>query len=175
MEKDMRSKKIVFVSHCLLNANSKYEGTAKYEASVVPIADFFQENRIGIEQMPCPELGLFEISRKPATKEIFDTPEYRKVCSSYANFMSRLMGKYRKAGYKILAVIGVGGSTSCGSEFIHVGKTEKEIRRVPGTGIFMEELKKVITDVPFVDYDLREPKISMKNLEKAVKMSDITV
>jgi len=175
MVTDNRSKKIVFVSHCLLNMNAKYEGTAKYPDNVPFVMDLLKKQNIGIEQMPCPELGLFEVNRKPGTKELYDTPEYRKVCASYANFVAKLAEKYKKAGYKILAVIGVSGSTSCGSVITHVGKTEKEIRRVPGIGIFMEELQKVLTDIPFADFDFREQHLSMKNIEKAIKMSDITV
>ena len=175
METDNRSKKIVFVSHCLLNMNSKYEGTAKYPDTAPFLLELLKKNNIGIEQMPCPELGLFEVNRKPATKEIYDTPEYRKVCSSYAGFVAKLAEKYKKAGYKILAVIGISGSTSCGSIITHVGKSEKEVRRVPGHGIYMEELQKVLTNVPFVDFDFREQHLSMKNIEKAIKMSDITV
>jgi predicted secreted protein len=172
---DSRGKKIVFVSHCLLNMNSKYEGTAKYPDIAPFLFDLLKKNDIGIEQIPCPELGMFEVSRKPATKEIYDTPDYRKVCRSYADFVAKLAGKYKKAGYKVLAVIGVSGSTSCGSMITHVGRDETEIKRRPGIGIFMEELQKVIFDIPFVDFDFRNAQTSMKNIEKAIKMSDMTV
>lgn len=175
METDKRSKKIVLVSHCLLNMNAKYEGTAKYADAVPALMELFRKHNLGIEQMPCPELGMFDVNRSPATKEVYDTPDYRKVCTSYANFVAKLVEKYRKANYKVLAVIGIAGSTSCGAVITHVGKSEKEVRRVPGIGIFMEELKKLLADIPFVDYDFRNAQLSMQNIEKAIKMSDITV
>ena len=175
METDERSKKIVLVSHCLLNMNSKYNGTARYSDVVPQLMDLFHKHDLGIEQMPCPEMGMFEVNRKPATKDVYDTPDYRKVCASYAHFVAKLVDKYKKSGYKTLAVIGISGSTSCGSVITHVGKPDKEIRRVPGVGIFMEELHKLIPDIPFVDYDFRNQPLSMQNIEKAINMSDITV
>jgi hypothetical protein len=57
----------------------------------------------------------------------------------------------------------------------HVGKPDKEVRRVPGVGIFIEELHKMLPDMTFVDYDFRNQQMSMQNIEKAIDMSDITV
>jgi predicted secreted protein len=175
MNADNRSKKIILVSHCLLNMNSKYEGTARYPDIAPQLMELFHKYELGIEQMPCPELGTFDLTRKPATKDVYDTPEYRNLCKTYASFMTKLVDKYKKSGCKIMAVIGVSGSTSCGSMITHVGKSDVEARRVPGIGIYMEELQKTLHDIPFVDFDFRNTSLSMQNIEKVLKMSEMMV
>jgi len=53
--KDERGKKVVFVSHCLLNENTRYLGGAFRKAGVDEIIMELQRQGIGIVQMKCPE------------------------------------------------------------------------------------------------------------------------
>lgn len=53
--RDERSKRVIFVSHCILNENTRYLGGAFRPAGVDELVDAFQRQRLDICQMPCPE------------------------------------------------------------------------------------------------------------------------
>jgi hypothetical protein len=53
---DERSKRVIFVSHCLLNENTRYPGGAFRRGCVDELVDSFQQEGLGIYQMRCPEL-----------------------------------------------------------------------------------------------------------------------
>jgi hypothetical protein len=53
--KDERSKRVIFVSHCLLNENTRYLGGAFRSGCVDELVDAFQQQGLGIYQMRCPE------------------------------------------------------------------------------------------------------------------------
>src|SRR5574340_1543712 len=53
--KDERSKRVIFVSHCLLNENTRYLGGAFRRGCIVELVDGFQQEGLGIYQMRCPE------------------------------------------------------------------------------------------------------------------------
>jgi predicted secreted protein len=179
MENDERSKKIVFISHCLLNMNTKAKGKARWPALAPLLLERFSKYELGIEQMPCPELGIFDVERERATKEMYDTPDFRKVCSGYANFVTKEIEKFQKAGIKVMAIVGIAGSPTCGAKIINAGKTTKVAKRVLGQGIFVEELQKAFKskniEIPFVDFDHRDMHRSLAELENKIKLSDMTV
>jgi len=53
--KDERSKKVIFVAHCMLNENSRWFGGAFRRGCIDEIVDQIQDRGIGIVQMECPE------------------------------------------------------------------------------------------------------------------------
>jgi hypothetical protein len=53
--KDERGKRVVFVSHCLLNENVRYLGGAFRRSGVEEVIMNFLRQGVGICQMPCPE------------------------------------------------------------------------------------------------------------------------
>ena len=63
MFNDGRSKKVIFIAHCLLNQNSISDGTAVYPAAFRDVIDFFLNANIGIIQMPCPEFCCLGLDR----------------------------------------------------------------------------------------------------------------
>ena len=52
---DQRGKRVVFLSHCLLNENTRYLGGACRAGCVPEVLDACVELGLGIVQMPCPE------------------------------------------------------------------------------------------------------------------------
>ncbi len=52
---DERSKRVIFVSHCLLNENTRYLGGAFRPGCMDELVDSFQQEGLGICQMHCPE------------------------------------------------------------------------------------------------------------------------
>ena len=53
--RDERGKKVIYLSHCLLNENTRYLGGAFRKAGVDELIDELQKKGIGIVQMKCPE------------------------------------------------------------------------------------------------------------------------
>ena len=81
---DGRSRKVVFLAHCLLNQNAISDGTAVYPAAFRELVQFFLEHQVGIVQLPCPELCCLGLDRgnrlgaqSPVTEE---TPVFVPPC-----------------------------------------------------------------------------------------------
>ncbi len=51
--KDERSKRVIFVSHCLLNENTRYLGGAFQRGGVDEIVDGFQQEGLGCSTLLC--------------------------------------------------------------------------------------------------------------------------
>jgi hypothetical protein len=52
---DRRGQRVIFLSHCLLNENTRYLGGACRVACVREVVERCMDRGIGIVQMPCPE------------------------------------------------------------------------------------------------------------------------
>lgn len=166
-----RSKKIVFVAHCILNANSKVKGIANYSSSLKELLNSFIENDYGIIQLPCPELLYSGLKRFSMTKEQYDNPHYHSLCQRLAQDIINQMITYQNEGYHIIGLYGIDGSPTCGInqscrgynggciESDNVGSEYITNEK----GIFMETLDKLIIennlDIPY--YAIKE-----ENLEE---------
>jgi hypothetical protein len=51
---DARGREVVFVSHCLLNENTRYLGGAFHRGAVPEMIELLNSG-VGLSQMPCPE------------------------------------------------------------------------------------------------------------------------
>lgn len=121
-----RSKKIIFVSHCILNQNTVVEPLARAKGPYTKILKEILNQGIGIHQLPCPEFIHLGLQRKPMKKSEYDTPRYRSLCRKLSQNVLQTIQEYLKNGYEILGVIGIGNSPTCD---------------ISGNrGIFMEEL-----------------------------------
>ena len=63
MFEDGRSKKVIFIAHCILNQNSISDGTAVFPATFKDVIKILLDADIGIVQMPCPELCCLGLNR----------------------------------------------------------------------------------------------------------------
>lgn len=128
MIQDKRNRKIVVVAHCILNQNSRVQGLAYYAGMITEIVDALRKYGIGIIQMPCPELTYAGLPRARETKEQYDTLAFRRHCRRIASSTAHQVEEYVRNGYKVLAILGVEGSPTCG-----VGEAV--------SGILIEELR----------------------------------
>jgi len=135
-----RSRKVIFVSHCLINANSKALASAKHKAYYEGIVEKILQNDVGIIQAPCPEL-MYGLNRPPMNKEFYDTPEYRKCCRDIIDYLIGLYEIYSESKYQILGFVGIEGSPTCGVSTTHI-TVSGETKKVKGKGVFIEELEK---------------------------------
>jgi len=138
MIQDKRCHKIVVVAHCILNQNSRAQGKAHYPGMINEIVDVIRKQEVGIIQMPCPELTYAGLLRPSQTKEQYDTPAFRRHCRQIASSIADQVEEYVRNGFKVLVILGVEGSPTCGVE-ANLGILTKELQ---------SELKKRKVEVP---------------------------
>ncbi len=153
--RDQRSGKIVVVSHCILNVHSLEDNLAIYPGMEEEVVKLLIKRRVGIYQIPCPEVELSGIFRKALPKESYDNQKIRKIYRSLAESISQTLKLYTKKGYEIALVLGAEGSPTCGIDFVGrwkedvEGKKEfpRDVEFVPGMGVFMEEFKTALDKI----------------------------
>ena len=150
--KDKRSGKIVIVSHCILNVHSLEDNLAIYPGSEREIIELFLEKGVGIFQLPCPEIELSGIFRKALPKESYDKKKIRDFYHNLADKIVKTLNRYVQKNYSFTAVIGAEGSPTCGIDKVGKWKTNvtgkkefpRDVEFIPGRGVFMEELQKIL-------------------------------
>ncbi|NLY08352.1 MAG: hypothetical protein GXZ11_00405 [Tissierellia bacterium] len=158
-----RSKKILFVSHCVLNQNSVVKPLARAKGAYRDIVSTIMENGIGVHQLPCPEFKQLGLNREPMSKVQYSTTEYRALCHICAVETVEIIKHYKSEGYKIMGIIGIEQSPTCS---------------ISGEqGIFMEELFEELKthgielstiDVPTIYQDKKDNNGFIKELEKMI-------
>lgn len=162
---------IGFVSHCLLNNLSKVEAFKNQNKELMR---FLLDYDVELVQMPCPEFTLYGGRRFGQVKEQYDTPFFRKHCSMIAEPLIQQIEEYRRNGHNIIGVFAIKGSPSCGYHHTVSGpswmgelnsRTEsllKEVKLVEGSGVFMEELSKRLTE------EIRVIEVDEENIESTL-------
>ena len=127
--RDQRSGRVVFVSHCLLNENTRYLGGAYRAGAVQEVIDPYLRNGTGICQMPCPEQVAWGGVLKLRLLGLYARPRLRPflrllvpALTAYTGLRYRLLAHqiggqiadYQRSGYEVVGVIGVDPSPSCG-------------------------------------------------------------
>ena len=120
---DGRSKKVVFIAHCLLNQNSISDGTAVYPAAFNTVIKLFLDANVGIIQMPCPEFRCLGLDRgnihgadaPVAVENTRIRNEMRKTASNIllTDLVSQVMQQileYHKYGFEVIGIIGANRS-----------------------------------------------------------------
>jgi predicted secreted protein len=132
---DNRSKRIVFISNCILNQNARFPGIEVEKGSFSELIEILIQNGIGIEQLPCLEcLGWGGIARKtyykfqsivlrfidkktfPIIKLFFNIWLYNfiRLCKKEATKVVKRIQDYSNNGYEILGIIALNDSPTCG-------------------------------------------------------------
>jgi predicted secreted protein len=122
----MRGKRLVLVSHCVLNQNAVVRGWERAAGAYNDIVRVLLKKDFGILQLPCPEFSMLGEDRPPLTKEEYDTPDYRVHCRELAAEPIKQIREYIRQGYEIVGLLGIEESPSCDT-----------LRK---RGVFMEEL-----------------------------------
>ncbi|MGE5184807.1 MAG: 2-thiouracil desulfurase family protein [Acidobacteriota bacterium] len=123
--RDRRSRKVAFVSHCLLNENTRYLGGACRACCVREVVNDLLDRDIGIVQMPCPEQLAWGGVRKRHMLRLYGHARAARlagIARAYSRFAFRRLARriaaqiadYVESGFTVEAVIGVDGSPSCG-------------------------------------------------------------
>lgn len=192
---DARGREVVFVSHCLLNENARYLGGAFHRGAVPEMIEMLRSG-VGVYQMPCPEQQAWGGVLKRRMLRAYglrDSALYRFRGALFRLFVWHTRVRYRRvaarvaadiedysrAGVRVLGVVGVGGSPSCGvNTTLDLRRSFEAVAACPlamidrrtvneravvacraaGEGLFIRALKRELkrrrVDVPFVEYDL---------------------
>ena len=143
---DDRSKKIVFVSNCLLNANNKVLEFARYPGMFTQVVQTLDKYGIGLIQMPCPEVLHMGNQRWWHSRNLYDNAGFRRLCRTLAEQMADYMENYAIVGYDVVAVRACDGSPTCGVSVHshyengggHPAEPERSLRE--GPGVYTQEL-----------------------------------
>lgn len=192
---DARGREVVFVSHCLLNENARYLGGAFHRGAVPEMVELL-ESGVGVHQMPCPERRAWGGLLKPRMLRAYGLRgsalyplrgllfrlfvlhtrlRYRRLAAQVARDIEDCV----RSGVRVLAIVGVGGSPSCGvDKTLDLRRSFEVVAACPlaaidrttvneqavagcvaaGEGLFIAALKDRLAhigiDVPFVEYDL---------------------
>ncbi|MDP1829834.1 MAG: 2-thiouracil desulfurase family protein [Archangium sp.] len=130
---DGRSRRVVFVSHCLLNENTRYLGGARRPGPVREVIDACLRSGVGMVQLPCPEqLAWGGVLKRRLLRLYGAAPASgaalagRKALVPLALAWTRIrytrlarrvvaqMADYARSGFEVVGAIGVDGSPSCG-------------------------------------------------------------
>jgi uncharacterized protein YbbK (DUF523 family) len=128
---DERSKRVIFLSHCLLNENTRYLGGAFRPGGLSELVGGFHREGVGICQMHCPEQRAWGGALKRYLLPMYGsrgTLLYRlrhvllPLFLRYTRWRYRRLAKevvggiedYVRSGFEVVGIVGVGGSPSCG-------------------------------------------------------------
>lgn len=151
---DKRSKKVVLVSHCILNQNTKLDACAHYPGAIKEVMLRFIDKGIGIIQMPCPELFRLGLDRQtdslsnPTVKsedtriaKIMIDKEAQQICERMADDVLYQVEEYIKNGFQVIGLLGINGSPTCGIE-----TTWADFQEPEGFGAFIKILDSKLTE-----------------------------
>ena len=180
---DNRSKTIIVVAHCLLNQNSISDGTADFPSQFRALIDLIMTHNIGLIQLPCPELtclGLDRQDRLGGTRPLLqENSRIRNLLSEPGNVeqlrhkaeeVAAHLQEYDSYGFKILGVVGINRSPSCGVE-----TTSEDGHEVAGQGVFMELLAEALQrrgqTLKMVGVKTSESQESVRKLQQLIEES----
>ena len=144
---------------CLLNQNARASTVAKCPGAVGDFLDFCVKNNYGIIPIDCPQLKFEPLQREPKTKEFYDNKKSREISKKIANEVVKQIKLYGKNNYQVCGIYGVEGSPTCGAIITHIKNSKGDAVSVKESGIFFEELKKVLDknklSVKIYDWDIQ--------------------
>jgi len=176
-----RAKKIVIVSHGLLNVNSKVEGIATDKGCVKNVVTALIERNYGIYQMPCPEHICLGIKRWGQSVEQYNNPFYVEHCENLAHTIINEICDYVNNGYEVKYLIGMDGSPTCGVNKTFKGDlggisldraNHREFTVENGQGVFMKVLKEKALEkninLEFLGISEADPSGSLEEIIKKI-------
>src|SRR5512139_3529035 len=103
--KDVRSGRLIFLSHCCLNQNDKVRGIAIYPGAINPLVELLLEANVGLYQMPWPAMTYVGAMRWGQVKDQYDSPMFRRHCLGLAVGVLDQAEEYARSGYQIAGFV----------------------------------------------------------------------
>ena len=159
-------KKIVFVSHCILNTASKVVlyNQEEIDAEENLRLQFLRkalDYGVQIIQLPCPEFTLYGAKRWGHVSDQFDNPFFRKHCREILGPVIDQLQEYLNNDdrFEVLGVVGIDGSPSCGVDYTCCGRclgafdgredleeTLQSVHLNQGKGVFMDVFSEMLKE-----------------------------
>ena len=159
-------KKVLFVSHCILNTASKVVlyNQEEMEAEEKLRKEFLNlaiNNDIHLIQLPCPEFTLYGAKRWGHVSNQFDNIFFKKHCRKILEPIIDQLKEYldNENMFEVLGFVGVDGSPSCGVDYTCVGdwygsfegrtdldKTLATADLTKGSGVLFSVLKEMLKE-----------------------------
>ena len=138
----VRSKKVFFLSECLVNQNIRAYGVGNVKGSgaLNELISLLLEHDIGMTIVSCPEIPYEGLIRTACGRDRYENDEYRALCKKLAQPVVARYKEYLNDDYKVGGYICVNGSPSCAIDFCYSGESCPAKCLVPG--IFIEEIQK---------------------------------
>ena len=146
---DGRSKRVLFVAHCLLNQNAISDGTADYPACHADIVRMLLDAQVGIVQMNCPELcclGLDRGDMHGAERAVVVENTRIRHQMQQPPAVDRLqvlvkqvllqIAEYEAHGFTVCGIVGMNRSPCCG-----VDTTSDRDQEIAGQGVFIAAIR----------------------------------
>ena len=169
---DIRSRRCVFISHCILAQCVRAAGIVKYfPGPVKPVVQFCLDNDINMMQMPCPEsrCAAGGLGRVPHGKKWYEDNGLRETARGIAEDQVKYMRDLMLAGHHILAIIGMEFSPACAVGYLNRGPIIYKDK-----GIFVEELQSAMRErgivVPFIGVNQRAHKKLARELNDLLSL-----
>ena len=158
----MKPQNILFVSHCLFNVASKVarrdiaKRTFENDARIAFLHKALDAG-VQLIQLPCPEFTIYGPDRWGHSRDQFDNSFFRAHCrqilAPFVQQMAAYLHPSQRDKFRVLGVVGIEGSPSCGVNYTCAGAwggefsgnedlpaTLASIHRVDGPGVMIEEL-----------------------------------
>lgn len=117
-------KRILLVSHCLLNTASKLKSFDSEEAEAEEqlrrrVLKAAVDNGVQLLQLPCPEFMQYGFRRWGHTRDQFDNVFFRQRCREMLEPVVMQVREYLEnpEEFELLGILGVDGSPSCGVRY----------------------------------------------------------
>lgn len=159
---DRRSGRVILLSHCLLNENTRYLGGACRPGVIREIIERCIERDLGIVQMPCPEerawggvskkLMLMAYGSKGTAAYRFLAPLV-PLFVVYTKMVYRMAAKetvyrirdYKNSGLSVAGIVGIDGSPSCGvTKTLDLARSFDMVAGIDLPSVTMEEMNFLI-------------------------------
>ena len=152
---DERSNRIAVVCHCMMNVHCLEASLAEYRGLEEEVIGALIESGFGIVQLRCPETRLHGVERLPMPKDTYDKPHIRESYSAQAREEVLQLKEFVGNGAEVTVIVGAEASPSCGVTVVgkwkegvpvETRKFPKDVDFVPGRGVYMEELEKLLDE-----------------------------
>ena len=162
---DNRNKKFIFLPFCVLAQAYQAQGIVKYDwkGTIKPVMQLLIDNDVNIIQMPCSESTFNNnLIRKPMGISKYDTEKFNNHCETLAQNVAEQIETIIKAGYEVVAIMGIEQSPSCCVNYIYTNNGTENRK-----GLFIEKLYNKIKDynIPIIGINRKYVNKSLKELE----------